>query len=605
VVEKGRETRISWRDGFFLPLAVSAVVFALFTAKSAQGALINGSYEIRWDQDVSKTETETTDVRKFRQTVDLQYKGFLSSQVQNAVTFKFEQEIISNAADTTRFLPTLDLFFKGKFWEATAGGKRTQENSDEPGKTPKITDDFFVEIFYLPPINVPDMKAKYTLRTDEEEGVTDTADQEITLSSVYKPIDWLNVKGDYSLRLGENKLQPDSDTEDEEISGTIGLRHFVSRNIKVLVEYDVDVSRSETLLDAGGTSSSTETQTHTVKSTLGFRPFRDTNFDGSYDFTLKRDKVSGEDMSTKTGKVSLSQRIWELFDVKGEFQQDINEDKNTDDDNIRTEDRVLFDLGARFSKHLDFTFSYQRTDTDEDHKDPTKNTTSGSRITDATWTGELTPFWKASATYSETETLEKDIITTVDTSYNLESTIDFKGINLTLDPSYTVTEKSDKVAGRSTETRDFNFSFAWKMFQTRNMEAKIDHTYGRKTDTDAGNIQRTDSSLFALTWNEPFPGWTFAIDLTRSATDTSEDDLEPDITSTFGFKSDYKYEMLTMATSYRYDKKSAAANSWNFDLKLGWTAPDWNAALTYSFDKTLSAELDEGYSISLVFKYNI
>jgi hypothetical protein len=586
-------------------LAVFAVVFALIAAKSAQGALISGSYEIRWDQDVKKRETETTDVRKFRQTLDFQYKGFLSAEVQNAVTFKFEQEIISNAADTTRFLPTLDLFFKGKYWEATAGGKRTQENSDEPEKNPKITDDYFIEIFYLPPINIPDMKTKYTLRTDKEEGTTDTTDQEITLSSVYRPTDWLDVKGDYSKSLGDNKLQPDSDTEDERISGTIGIRHFFSENIKVLVEYNVDVSRTATLLDTGGISSQTEDQMHTVKSTLGFRPFRNTNIDGSFDFDLNRNMVSGEDKYTKNGRVSLSQKIWELFDIRGEFLRDINEARHTDDDNVRTEDTVSFDLGARLSKHLDFTFGYDRKDADEDHEDPTMNTTSGSRITDATWSGELTPFWRASVTYNETETLEKDIVTTVDTSYSLDSTFDFKGKNLSLNPIYTVTEKSDKVAGRSTETRDFNFRIAWKMFQTRNMEAKIDHTYGRITDTDAGNIKRTDSSTLNFTWEEPFPDWAFGIDLTRSATDTSEDDLEPDITSTFGFKADYKFEMLTIATSFRYDKKSAAADSENFDLRLEWTAPAWNAALTYSFDKILSGELDEGYSISLVFIYNI
>lgn len=580
-------------------------VLLLVPAKPARGALITGNYEISWDQDVDKTATETTDVRKFKQVLEMKYKGFLSPVVENEATFKVEQEINSNAADTTRFLPTLDLGFKGKYWDAKAGVKQTHENSDEPGKNAKVTTNYFLEFFYLAPKSVPDLKAKYTLDTDEEEGVTDTAKQDITLSSVYKPNSWLDMKGDYSRSLSNDKLNVDTDVEDEKMSGTIGIRHFFSDKLKLSVEYDVEISRGATLLDAGGATNQKEDQTHTVKSTLGFRPFRDTNLDGSYDYDLKQNMVTGEHTHTQVAKVSADQKIGAPFDVKGEFLRNITEERHTDDDNVKTEDTITVDLKAKFSKQLDFSFKYQKKDTDEEHVDPALDTTSGSRIRNATWTGELAPFWKASATYDRTDTIEKEILTTVDTKYSLKSTFDFKAINLTLDPTYDITLKDDKIEGKSTETRDFKFKFAWKVFTTRTMEAKVDHTYGRKTDTDADNIQRTDNSNANLTWKEPFPGWIFGFDLTRSATDTSEDDLEPDITSTFGFKADYKFEMLTMSTSYKYDKKSATDDSETFDMKFGWTAPRWDATLTYSFNKTFSEEIDEGYSISLVFKYNL
>lgn len=87
--------------------------------------------------------------------------------------------------------------------------------------------------------------------------------------------------------------------------------------------------------------------------------------------------------------------------------------------------------------------------------------------------------------------------------------------------------------------------------------------------------------------------------------DTSEDDLPPDITSTFGFKADYKFEQLMMSTTYKYDKKSLSDDSENFDAKIGWTAPKWDVSLTYTFKKTFSVALNEGYTISLTFKYNL
>jgi hypothetical protein len=580
---------------------------SLLLAAPSHGAFISGSYEISWDQDVDKTETETTDIRRFKQTLDLNYKGFLSPVVENEITFKIEQEINSNAADTTRFLPTLDLGMKGNFWEAKAGGKRTQENSDEPGQNEKITDSFFIEIFYLAPENVPDLKAKYTLDTDFEEDATDTEDTEITLSSVYKPNDWLDLKGDYTRNESEDKINADSDTEDDKISGSVSLRHFLSEKIKLEAQYELDISKGATLLDGGGKTNQTDDWTQTVKNSLSFRPFKTTDLDASYDYDLEQDKETGEDTITRTTNVSATQKIAAFFDLMGEYNREVIEEKGTADDNERTIDEWTVELKAIFSKQLDFSIEYEKEDTDEVHDDPSLNTTSGTQTWSGTWTGDLAPFWKASASYDRTENFEDDVTTTIDTDYNLKSTFDFKTINLTFEPTYDITETEDRQISpaEETEIRDFNFKIAWKVFSTRTMEAEFDHTYGRITDSGADNIQRTDDTSANLTWTEPFPGWIFGFDVTRSATDTSEDDLPPDITSTFGFKADYKYEQLSMSLDTKYDKKSPTDDSMTVDAKVGWTAPRWDAELSYSFDKTFSDERDEGYSISLIFKYNL
>lgn len=591
-----------------LPLFGIVALLPMSGGTARAAGLISGNYQINWNQNVDKTAAGTTDVRKFKQTLELKYKAFLSPLVQNALTFKVEQEINSNAPDVTRFLPTLDLGFKGKYWDAKAGGKRTHENSDEPGKTPKITDSYFVEFFYLAPKNVPDLKAKYTLDTDFQEGTTDTRRQGVTLSSVYNPNRWLSTKGDYTRNLSDDRLKADADTEEEKINGTVGIRHILSDKIKADTQYSVEISRGATLKSDGSGAvggSQKEDQTHTWKNTLSFRPLKDTTLDGSYDFGLKQNKVSGEHNFTKNAKLTATQKIGNPFDIRAEFLHNITEAKHTADDNRKTEDTGTVDLRAKFSRQLDFTLKYQKKDTDEKHVDPTKSTTSGSLIQNASWTGELAPFWKASATYDKTDTITKEVKTTVDTKYSLKSTFDFKAINLTLDPSYDITLKDDLVKPESTAVRDFKFKLAGKVFSTRIMVAKVDHTYGRKTDSAAKNIQRTDSSNGNMTWTQPFPGWTFGFDVTRSATDTSEDDLPPDITSTFGFKADYKFERLMMSTTYKYDKKSLSDNSENFDAKIGWTAPKWDVSLTYTFKKTFSVALNEGYTISLTFKYNL
>ena len=575
---------------------------------SASAAIISGNYQLNWDQTVDKTETGETDVKKLKQSLELKYSGLLSPVVANSISFKVEQEVNSDSPDVVRLLPTLELGFKARYWDAKIGSKRTYENSDDPARSPKTTDSHFIEVFYLAPKSVPDAKAKYTIDIDRETGTTDTRKDGITLSSVYGPTEWLDMKGDYVRNVLKDYLKADADTEDEKSTGAVGLRHIFSDKLKAETKYTTEVSRAATLMSDGGAAvegTRKEDLTNTWRNTLGFRPFRDTNFDGSYDFDLKQNKVNGEHTLTTNMMATLTQRVGEPFDLKGEFSRTITEMRHTQDDYKKTEDTWTVEAKAKLSKQLDFSMKYQKKNTPEPHADPAKSTSSGSVNKNATWNADLTPFWTGSISYDRTDTLALDVKTIIETKYSLKTKLDFKAINLTLEPTYDITLKEDLVKPEGSDIRDFKTRLAYKVLSTRTLEAKFDHTYGRKTDSLAANIQRTDSTNANLTWKDALPGWQISFDAVRSATDTSGDDLAPDITSTFGAKADYKLEQLALSTSYKYDKKSLSDNSENFDAKVGWTAPRWDANLTYTFKKTFSDVINEGYTVSITFKYNL
>ena len=594
------------RKSLWFPLF--GLLFLAGFSGPASAVILSGNYQLNWDQTVDKTETGTTDVKKLKQSVELKYAGFLSPVVANSISFKVEQEVNSDSADVVRILPVLELGFKGKYWDAKAGSKRTYENSDEPEKNPKVTDNHFIEVFYLAPMSVPDMKAKYTIDIDTESGTTDTRKDGVILSSVYAPTGWLSAKGEYARNVLKDKLKADSDTEEEKSTGTVGLRHVFSDKLKAETQYTTEVVRGATLKSDGAGAvdgSSKEDLTNTWKNLLGFRPFRDTNVDGSYDFDLKQNKVTGEHTLTTNIKAAASQKVGAPFDLKGDFSRAITEVRHAADDNRKTEDTWTAEARAKISKQLDFAVKYQKKDTVELHADPSKNTTSGSVNRNASWTADLTPFWTGSLSYDKTDTLALDVTTTVETKYSLKTKLDFKAINLTLEPTYDITLKDDLVKPESSDIRDFRTRLAHIVLSTRTIDAKFDHAYGRKTDSLAATIQRTDSTNANLAWKEPFPGWQFSFDAVRSATDTSGDDLAPDITSTFGIKADYKMEQLALSASYKYDKKSLSDNTGNFDAKAGWTALKWDASLTYTFKKTFSLVINEGYTISLTFKYNL
>jgi len=595
------------RRSIWFPL-IGILALSGFPGAASAAYIMGGNYELNWDQTVDRTETGTTDVRKLKQLVEVKYNGFLSPVVANSISFKVEQEINSDSPDIVRLLPTVELGFKGGYWDAKGGAKLTNENTDEPGKNAKDTTNLFVEFFYLAPKRVPDLKAKYTIDFDTEEGITDTRKDGITLSSVYNPNDWLAVKGDYTRNVLDDRLNADSDTEDEKSTGTLGLRHVFSDKLKAETQYTTEVSRGATLKsDGSGAVEGTnkEDLTNTWKNMVNFRPFQDTSLDGSYDFDLKQNKVSGEHTLTTNIKAAASQKILAPVELRGDFSRAITEMRHTLDDNEKTEDTWTAEAKARFSKILDFSLKYQLKDTVEVHADPTRSTTSGSVNRNATWNPELTPFWRGSVSYDKTDTLERDVKTIVETKYSIKSTFDFKAIYLAVEPTYDITLKDDLVKPESSDIRDFKTKIAYRVLSTRTVDAKFDHTYGRKTDSLLANIQRTDSTNANVAWKEPFPGWLFSFDVTRSATDTSEDDIGPDITETFGVKADYKMERLLFSTSYKYDRKTLTDDSENFDAKAGWIAPHWETTLTYTFQKTFSAAMNEGYTISFTFKYNL
>jgi hypothetical protein len=581
---------------------VAAAVLMLLEGSARGAGLIGGSYELTIDETIDKTSSGTVRAVRSKNTLDLRYKGFLAPVIQNELTFKVEQFRDSTGPDTVKIFPGISLGYKGSYWNA--GAKRTIEDSNEVGKTASITDSYFMEVFLVPPRRLPDFKGKYTLETNFQEGSTDTRKTSWNLSSNYRPYEWLDVKGEYSRNLNDDRLKADSDTEEERISGTGGIRHFISNKIKLDIQYKVEKNTGATLLDAGGAKNQKEEETQTVKNLISFRPFRDTNVDTSFDGELKENHVSGEHNLTGNFKVSAGQKIGQPYDIKADFGRNITEARHTADDNKKTEDTVTVDWKAKYSSLLDFSVKYLKKDTVEDHPfDLTKNTSSGNEEWTASWVSQILPTLNASFSYDRNDTFSRGAKSAVDTRYNLKANVALRDINLTLDPSYEIAFKNDLVTMVKSETRDFRVALTYKPIETNNINSLLSHTYARKEDSLANNINRTDSTSGNVTWKDPLPGWMMGFDVTRQATDTSNDDLPPDITTNFGVKASYKYRRLAFDTAYKYDKKKISDDSESFDVKAGWTAPSWDASLTYAFKRTFSVAPNEGQSIGFAFRY--
>ena len=570
---------------------------------SARGAgFFGGSYELNIDEVVDRTASGTTRAERAKNTLDLRYKGFLAPVIQNELSFKVEHFRDSTGPDTVKIFPAVFLGYKGSYWNA--GAKRTIEDSNEPGRSSSIIDTYFMEVFLVPPRRLPDFKGKYTLETNFQEGSTDMRKTAWNLSSNYRPYDFLDLKGDYARNLNDDRLRPDADTEEERISGTGSIRHFISEKIKLDVQYRVEKNTGATLLSGGGGKNQKEDETQTVKNLISLRPFRDTTIDTSFDGELKQNFVTGEHNVTGNFKVAGSQKIGVPYELKADAGRNVTETRHTADDNKKTEDAYTVDFRAKYSSMLDFSVKYLKKDIEESHPfDPTKNTTSGNEEWTASWVSQILPTLGASLSYDKNDTFTNGIRSAVDTRYNMRVSLALKEIGVTLDPSYEIAFKNDLAAKRTSETRDFRVALTYKPIETRNVNSLISHTYARKEDSLAQNINRTDSTSGNITWRDPLPGWMVGFDVTRQATDTSNDDLPPDITTNFGVKASYKYRQLLFDTAFKYDRKNIGDDSESFDAKVAWVAPSWDASLTYAFKKTYSAAPNEGESIGFAFRY--
>jgi hypothetical protein len=587
---------------------------------AAWGAnLVGLGYLLNWDYKVDRKESETTRTWNLKQELGVKYRGFLSPVIENELILKVEQDRDQSGKDIIRVNPTIALGYKSSYW--AAGVKRNVEESNEPDRNPKTTDSYFLELFVKPPRpTLPDLKAKYNLDQDYEKDTTDTSKHALVASTVYGPMDWLQIKVDYNLNYLYDNLNPDADTQDDKLTGLAGVRFALGNAVRFVSEYKAEESKGWTKLDAGGRTNNKKDTDQTWKNALSFRPFADSTIDGTYDYDLKQNKANGEDTITENLKVAAAQGAGPFL-LKGDFTRAVTDLKNTlaGDDNRKTEDTWTAELIGKPNKFFVFSLKYQDKTTDEVHQVSSNSLSSGSKIYSGSWTGDIAPFWLASATFDRTDTRGssggKITVDTIDLKYNIRNTFEFKAINLILEPIYEVTSRDDKLKdgdpsqpGIQPETsilRDFRFRLTYKLVPTSKIAGLLNHTYGRKTDSLLQNVQRTDDTSLNVVWKAPVNGWNLAFDVTRTATDTSGDDLPSDVNTSFVLKGDYRGELLAFATSYKYDMKTISDDSETFDAKVGWLTQRWDLTLTYTFTKTFSASLNEAYSLSLMFKYII
>jgi hypothetical protein len=599
--------------------AAAAAGFLSVPVPSAAEGVVQSTYTLTADGTQTWTGDTKTATQKYSHVLDLKYRGFLQPVVENEFTMKVEWNSGDDSTGYIKVTPDLTLKYKGSYWNA--GVKRGIEESTEPGKTAKYADKAFVEVILSPPrVTLPDLKAKYNVDKDYQKAQSDTVKHAFEVSTSVTPFEWLAIKGDWTRTLTYDRLKEDSDTEDERIAGSVGVRRLIGQNIRVQSEYRVEDSRSATLLTEGGTSNPKRDQNHTWKNALVFRYVPDGTFEVNYDYELKERMLTPKDHDQKrTYKAVLDQKFKILGELgfKGEFDRVETETAHkVGGDTLKTEDSWIGEVKTRPSKFADLSFktTWKRT-VDEAFGASTAPASTTSFQRSVSWNCDLLPFWKPTVSVDRTDTRawsvaqQREVPSVVTTVYTMNGPLTIAIPVIEIAPTYTVTFTDDKLAEtkQNTVIRDFTAKATAALLKTRTWEGRMDHTYARKVDTKEENVVRTDTTNFSLTARDAVPGWNFEVTVGRNATDTSGDDLGVDLTEALTLKADLKRDPFKLAVTYKYDRTLTEGkfDKYSLDMTTGWVSRDWDLSLTGNYKQTMSPVLDKGTTVNLTFTYKL
>lgn len=573
--------------------------------------LYESSFQFNYDLTVDRTDEGTETDQTFNEVFETKFSQKLLPKLDFEYSFKFEleNEFQSDAEDTTRLLPELETKFEGDYWELGLGWKRSRESNDLPFEAAQIDESYFIELFLTPEGKVPDLKTKYTVDTSKQPPDTNTKDTSLELSSQYTLGDSIKLKVDYTRDESDDRVNVDSDTLDETFKTEETFKYIFSDKVKMDFKHQYEDETGATLLDAGGKTNEENIKTHEYQARLDYRPFKKTKITADADVEREKDKIEEKISKTQDYSVKLEQEIGEPISLKIEYEKSIDEDRGGISDFTDTkdeEDDYTYEMDLEFSDLLDFSLKYERTiDEIDDRVDDANDEKVETRDASFSWQADTGTFLTMSFSYTWSEDFTNDVLETKDRKISVKPDLNFEALNLkiTTDYTHTITEDFTKTTDQKERDIDFSVTIDYETQITDKLNFSLNHKYSRKVEQPGKVIERDDDTTVDFKLDEPWPGTSFGLNITRNASDRSEDESPPDINTTITFTWDHSMDPFDFALSYKYDKKKLTDNTETFDFSVGLSADSLSAKLTYTFDKTFSEELDESHSVSFTFQY--
>lgn len=564
-----------------------------------------------WSVDASVSDERRTDVTAdgsdTTETVDQSYSISYELQIHPTLTFTLDlglditDEINEPDYDTREVQPSVEMELQGPWWTLTGSWETSEKSSHDPEVETTRDDSWDAELTMEPAGEaLPDLKLSFQRDLSKEGGVTQTVDTSREASLDYALWDLLDLSFDVRRDTTDDRINPDSDTEDRDYSVDISFDREFGDRFKLEAQWTNERQQSLTLSDDGDVLQRDDSLKNNVQAQITFDPLDDLelSLDREIDWDKDLEQAAPVDVTdTWTGEISYGRALTDTIDIDLDYS---DERKDT-----RGAEPGSYSITRDYSAALDFSPienitispSFDRSDQIEWFADPTQTTDD---TLDDTWEIQLdSSFWNDQVAFTVTrtwnQTTENGERSTNERNWDLEFTLSYEGLpNLTLTPDYTYTEDEDLLTDTVDVERQWEVGIQYELTLGDVTTLSLDHTYTRThTDPAEGKstIRRDDDTDLTLSLTDFFDGMGLELSLTRKASDESEDDQGPTVDYTYSASYDWTiFDQYDLSYEYQLDKKSEAEDTRNHQITL--SAEFLEGLLSVNFEWELDQQLE-------------
>ncbi len=581
---------------------------ALFAWAALAPAVVRAA---TWSVDASISDERKTEVTaegsESTETVDQSYSISYELPLHSELTFTLElglditDEINEPGYDTRQVDPSVDLELQGPWWTLTGSWETSEKSSHDPAEETTRDDSWDAELTVEPEGDaLPDLSFTFQRDLSKEGGVTQTVDTSREASLDYSFWDLLDLSFDIQRDDTDDRINPDSDTEDRQYSLDISFDREFGERFKLEAQWTNERQQNLTLADDGDILERDDSLKNNVQAKATFTPLDDLelSLDREIDWDKDLEQATPVDVTdTWTGEVSYGRSLTETIDIDLSYSDERKDTRGADPGSYAITRDYSAALDFSPLENLTISPSFDRSDKVEWFDDPAEPKDDS---VDDTWEIQAdASVWddqvQVSLTRTWNKTTEQGDRTTDERKWDVEFTIAYEGVpNLTFEPDYTYTEDEDLLTNQTDIERQWEVGIQYELTLGEVTTLSLDHTYTRtSTDPAEGKatIKRDDDTDLTLSFSDFFAGMSLELGLTRSASDESEDDQGPTVDYTYSVTYDWSFlEQYDLSYEYQFDKKSDAEDTRNHQVTL--SAEFLEGLLTVNFEWELDQQLE-------------
>ncbi len=565
-----------------------------------------------WSVDVSFSderqteiaEDETTTTETVEQSYGLTYEQAFSPDFRFSLelTLDITHEINEPDYDTWDVNPAVDATLESAWWTLSGSWETTEKRSSDPEQQTTRDDSWDLELTVEPESQVlPDLTGTFQRDVSQESGVTQTVDDDLEFSLDYALGRWLDLTFDAKKVTTDDRVNEDSDTEDQTYKLDVSVDKEVGDRIRLEAEWRHERQRSMTLADGGSVLERDDSLKNNFRGQISFAPLDDLELTLDREIDWDKDLELGplEVTDTWTGEIAYRRSLTETLDLDLDYTDERKDTRGTDADSYAiTRD---YSLSLEFSplELLSLTPSFDRSDKTEWFDDPAQPTQD---TVDDQWQLEGTgSFWNDQLEITVTRLIqnvtENGERTTRERNWDVDLDLGYEGLpGVELSPRFTYTEDQDLLTDTKDIERSWEFTIHLELSLGDVTTFSVDHTYTRTARDPAegeSTIERDDDTDVTLSFTDFLNGMSLELGLTRKASDQSKDDKKYTVDYTYSATYDWTIlEIYSLSFEYQYDKKSEDDDTRNYNVVFSWDIMDGMITLNmeYELDQQLQGD---------------